>query len=186
MGKAKGRHQSLQSFRRCPGAAKGVPMATDPLVQPAYGAKLDMSTSMSYADYLHLDDVLSAQHPLSPDHNELLFIVIHHVTELWLKLALHELMAARERIRQDDLQPAFKMTARVSRTLEQMIAGWTVLATLTPSEYSIIRPHLGHASGFQSYQYRLLEFVLGNKNEVMIQPHQHRRDRLSLLEAQLR
>ena len=161
-------------------------MSSDPLVRSAYGARLDMSTSMSYADYLHLDDVLSAQHPLSPDHNELLFIVIHHVTELWLKLALHELMAARERVRQDDLQPAFKMTARVSRTLEQMIAGWTVLATLTPSEYSIIRPHLGHASGFQSYQYRLLEFVLGNKNQVMIQPHQHRRDRLSLLEAQLR
>ena len=161
-------------------------MSSDPLVRSAYGARLDMSTSMSYADYLHLDDVLSAQHPLSPDHNELLFIVIHHVTELWLKLALHELMAARERVRQDDLQPAFKMTARVSRTLEQMIAGWTVLATLTPSEYSIIRPHLGHASGFQSHQYRLLEFVLGNKNQVMIQPHQHRRDRLSLLEAQLR
>ena len=161
-------------------------MSSDPLVRSAYGARLDMSTSMSYADYLHLDDVLSAQHPLSPDHNELLFIVIHHVTELWLKLALHELMAARERVKQDELRPAFKMTARVSRTLEQMIAGWTVLATLTPSEYSIIRPHLGHASGFQSYQYRLLEFVLGNKNEVMIQPHQHRRDRLSLLEAQLR
>jgi len=161
-------------------------MSSDPFVRPAYGARLDMSTSMSYADYLHLDEVLSAQHPLSQDHNELLFIVIHQVTELWLKLALHELMAAREQVKQDDLSPAFKMTARVSRTLEQMIAGWTVLATLTPSEYSIIRPYLGHASGFQSHQYRLLEFVLGNKNEVMIQPHQHRGDRVSLLEAQLR
>ncbi|MBM4422348.1 MAG: tryptophan 2,3-dioxygenase [Chloroflexi bacterium] len=151
-----------------------------------YGAKLDFSKAMSYGDYLHLDEILSAQHPLSPDPNELLFIVIHHVSELWLKLALHELAQAREHVKQDRLAPAFKMTARASRVMEQLISGWNVLSTLTPSEYSLIRPFLGNSSGFQSYQYRALEFVLGNKSEVMMKPHEHRPELYSMLEAELR
>ncbi|HLB50428.1 MAG TPA: tryptophan 2,3-dioxygenase [Anaerolineales bacterium] len=153
--------------------------------QSDYGARLDFSKAMSYGDYLHLDEILSAQHPLSPDHNEMLFIIIHHVSELWLKLALHELLAAREHVKRDHLPPVFKMTARVSRVIEQLINGWNVLSTLTPSEYSLIRPYLGNSSGFQSYQYRTLEFVLGNKNEVMMKPHQHRPELYAMLDKEL-
>lgn len=150
-----------------------------------YGAKLDFARAMSYTDYLDLDALLSAQHLRSTNHNEMLFLVIHHVTELWLKLILHELNAARERIKADDLMPSFKMTARVSRILEQMINAWSVLATLTPSEYLQFRGTLGSASGFQSYQYRLLEFILGNKNAVMLKPYKHRSDIYGLLEHEL-
>lgn len=150
-----------------------------------YGARLDFSSAMSYGDYLHLDEILTAQHPLSENHNEMLFIVIHHVSELWLKLALHELNQARESIKADNLPPAFKMTARASRVMEQLISGWDVLSTLTPSEYSLFRPLLGNASGFQSYQYRMLEFVMGNKNAVMIKPHEHRDDLHQLLDEEL-
>jgi tryptophan 2,3-dioxygenase len=150
-----------------------------------YGAKLDFSSAMSYGDYLHLDEILAAQHPLSTNHNEMLFIVIHHVSELWLKLALHELSAARENVKADNLPPAFKMTARASRVMEQLISGWDVLSTLTPSEYSLFRPLLGNASGFQSFQYRMLEFVMGNKNDVMIKPHAHRPDIYEQLNEEL-
>lgn len=152
----------------------------------AYGAKLDFARSMSYGDYLGLDDLLAAQRPHSANHNEPLFIIIHHVMELWLKLILHELRAARERIKHDDLRPGFKMTARVSRILEQMVNAWTVLSTMTPSEYLQFRGMLGNASGFQSYQYRLLEFVMGNKNAVMLKPHAHRPDIYAILEQELR
>lgn len=151
----------------------------------AYGAKLDFEGAMSYGDYLDLDALLSAQHLRSTNHNEMLFIVIHHVMELWLKLILHELNAARERIKQDDLMPSFKMTARVTRILEQMTNAWTVLATLTPSEYLQFRGTLGNASGFQSYQYRLLEFMMGNKNAVLIKPHEHRVEIYEILEWEL-
>ena len=151
-----------------------------------YGARLDFSSAMSYGDYLHLDEILTAQHPLSDNHNEMLFIVIHHVSELWLKLALHELNQARENIKNDNLPPAFKMTARASRVMEQLISGWDVLSTLTPSEYSLFRPLLGNASGFQSYQYRMLEFVMGNKNAVMLKPHEHRDELHHLLDEELR
>ena len=161
-------------------------MAQEQTTRSDYGAKLDFSKDMSYSDYLALDEVLTAQHLLSTNHNETLFIIIHQVSELWLKLALHELSAAREQIKQDNLPPAFKMTARASRVLEQLINAWTVLSTLTPSEYSLFRPLLGNASGFQSYQYRLLEFVMGNKNEVMIRPHQHRLDLFVVLDKELR
>lgn len=140
------------------------------------GAQLDYSSSMTYGDYLHLDEVLGAQRPLSDNHDELLFIVQHQTSELWMKLMLHELRAARERVRVDDLAPAFKMLARVSRIMEQLVHAWDVLATLTPSEYSSLRPHLGASSGFQSYQYRQIEFLLGNKNRVMLEPHAHRPD----------
>lgn len=138
-----------------------------------HGAKLDFSRDMSYGDYLALDELLHAQHPLSPDHNEMLFIIQHQTSELWMKLMLHELYAARDQIRRDDLPPAFKMMARVSRIMAQLVQSWDVLATLTPSEYSSFRPMLGHSSGFQSYQYRMIEFVCGNKNEVMTRPFRH-------------
>ena len=143
------------------------------------GAKLDFDDDMSYGDYLSLDSVLDAQHPLSSDHNEMLFIIQHQTSELWMKLMIHELRAAREQIRRDDLPPAFKMMARVSRIMEQLVHSWDVLSTLTPSEYSVFRPFLKSSSGFQSYQYRIIEFMLGNKNEVMTRPHRHKPDLLA-------
>src|SRR3989440_3511144 len=143
------------------------------------GAKLDFSREMSYADYLHLDEVLNAQHPLSPDHNEMLFIVQHQTSELWMKLMLHELAAAVRCIAGDQLGSAFKMLARVSRIMEQLVHAWDVLATMTPPEYSAIRPYLGASSGFQSWQYRSIEFLLGNKNATMLKPHEHRAERLA-------
>ena len=146
-----------------------------PIPTPGWhDAKLDFSTSLSYADYLSLDVVLGAQRPLSPDHNEMLFIIQHQTSELWMKLALYELRGALEAVHQDHLPPAFKMLARVSRILEQLVQAWTVLSTMTPSEYTAMRPYLGTSSGFQSYQYRQLEFVLGNKNVQMLKPHAHR------------
>ncbi|GAB1435044.1 tryptophan 2,3-dioxygenase [Sphaerotilus sulfidivorans] len=147
------------------------------------GAQLDFSGDMSYGDYLQLDRILNAQKPLSPDHNELLFIVQHQTSELWMKLMLHELGAAVDAVARDQLQPAFKMLARVSKIMEQLVHAWDVLATMTPPEYSAIRPYLGHSSGFQSWQYRCIEFSLGNKNAAMLQPHAHRPDLLATVEA---
>ncbi|MDY0328956.1 MAG: tryptophan 2,3-dioxygenase [Thiomonas sp.] len=147
------------------------------------GAQLDFSQSMSYGDYLHLDELLGAQHPLSPAHNEMLFIIQHQTSELWMKLMLHELHAALDNIRADALQPAFKMLARVSRIMEQLVHAWDVLATMTPSEYTALRPYLGSSSGFQSWQYRCIEFLLGNKNAAMLRPHAHRPERLAMVEA---
>jgi tryptophan 2,3-dioxygenase len=152
---------------------------------PMNGAKLDFDNDMSYGDYLALDTLLGAQHPLSPDHNEMLFIIQHQTSELWMKLMLHELAAARAQIHADHLPPAFKMLARVSRIMAQLVHGWDVLATLTPSEYSAIRPYLAHSSGFQSHQYRLIEFMLGNKQESMMRPHRHKPETHALLEAEL-
>jgi tryptophan 2,3-dioxygenase len=134
----------------------------------------EFAGEMSYGDYLHLDRLLDAQRPLSGNHNEMLFIIQHQTTELWMKLALHELRAAQARVQADDLDPAFKMLARVSRIMAQLIQAWDVLSTLTPSEYTDFRAHLGRSSGFQSYQYRLLEFTLGNKDRTLAAPHQHR------------
>jgi tryptophan 2,3-dioxygenase len=140
------------------------------------GAHTDFSASMSYGDYLHLGKLLDAQHPLSPHHNEMLFIIQHQTTELWLKLVIHELKAAIAHIRGDDLAPAFKMMARVSRIMAQLIQAWDVLSTLTPSEYLDFRGALGRASGFQSHQYRAVEFLLGNKRPEMLAPFRHRAD----------
>ena len=140
---------------------------------------------MSYGDYLSLDTLLAAQHPLSPDHNEMLFIVQHQTSELWMKLALYELHAALAAVRRDDLPPAFKMLARVSRILDQLVQAWSVLATMTPSEYTAMRPYLGASSGFQSHQYRQIEFLLGNKNEQMLKPHAHRPNVLAEVKATL-
>ncbi len=147
------------------------------------GAQLDFSRDMSYGDYLHLDQVLSAQHPLSPEHNEMLFIVQHQTSELWMKLMLHELHAAVRSVAADQLPEAFKMLARVSRIMEQLVHAWDVLATMTPPEYSAIRPYLSNSSGFQSWQYRQIEFMLGNKNPAMLKPHEHRPELLAAVRA---
>ncbi len=149
------------------------------------GAQMSFDGRMSYGDYLQLGSILNAQHPRSSAHDELLFIVQHQTSELWLKLALHEIDAARESIHQDNLQPAFKMLARVSRIFEQLNNAWDVLRTLTPSEYTEFREDLGQSSGFQSHQYRLIEFALGNRNLAMLKPHAHREDLSELLEREL-
>ena len=146
-------------------------------------AKLDFSRDMNYGDYLHLDDVLGAQHLRSGAHDEMLFIIQHQVSELWMKLLLHELQAAIGAVAGDHLQRAFKMLARVSKIMEQMVHAWDVLATMTPPEYSTIRPSLASSSGFQSWQYRQIEFLLGNKNAAMLKPHSHRADLLAQVQA---
>jgi tryptophan 2,3-dioxygenase len=146
-------------------------------------AQLDFSRAMSYGDYLQLDAILNAQKPLSPDHNEMLFIVQHQTSELWMKLMLHELDAAIACIARDELPPAFKMLARVSRIMDQLVHAWDVLATMTPPEYSAIRPYLASSSGFQSWQYRCIEFRLGNKNAAMLKPHEHHAGRLAIVRA---
>ena len=146
-------------------------------------AQLDFAGSMSYGDYLCLDQILSAQHPRSPAHDELLFIVQHQTSELWMKLLLKELSSAIEDVRATRLPPAFKKLARASRIMEQLVHAWDVLATMTPPEYSAIRPYLGPSSGFQSFQYRCIEFALGNKNAAMLKPHAHRPERLALVEG---
>ena len=146
-------------------------------------AQLDFSRDMSYGDYLQLDAILGAQKPLSPDHNELLFIVQHQTSELWMKLMRHELSAATACVARDELAGAFKMLARVSRIMEQLVHAWDVLATMTPPEYSAIRPYLANSSGFQSWQYRCIEFALGNKNAAMLRPHEHRPDLLAQVRA---
>ena len=146
-------------------------------------AQLDFSQSMSYGDYLHLDEILSAQHPLSPAHDEMLFIIQHQTSELWMKLMLHELRAATACIAREELPDAFKMLARVSRIMEQLVGAWTVLSTMTPPEYTRMRPYLASSSGFQSAQYRCIEFALGNKNPAMLKPHAHHPTRLAEVEA---
>jgi tryptophan 2,3-dioxygenase len=150
------------------------------------GIHTDFSEGMSYGDYLKLDVLLSAQEPISGEHDELLFIIIHQVMELWLKLLNRELDTALDHIRADELQPSFKCFARITRIQEQLIQAWTVLSTMTPSDYLRFRPSLGRSSGFQSWQYRLVEFKLGAKDEMKIAPHRHRPEILSLLEATYR
>jgi len=151
-----------------------------------HGAKMDFSEAMSYGDYLGLDQILTAQHPRSPNHNEMLFIIQHQTSELWLKLMLHELQAVRTSMRAGQLPPAFKMLARVARIMDQLVHAWDVLATMTPPEYSAIRPYLGASSGFQSHQYRELEFILGNKNAALLAVHQSAPQAHAILERELR
>ncbi|MDG6079158.1 tryptophan 2,3-dioxygenase [Erythrobacter litoralis] len=131
-----------------------------------------MTQGVTYSSYLDLDRILAAQHPVSGAHDEMLFIVVHQASELWLKLCLHELFAARDRIIVDDLRPAFKMLARVARAQGQLIQSWDVLSTMTPHDYSTVRPHLGGSSGFQSAQYRMMEFLLGGRNPDMVTMHE--------------
>src|SRR5258706_619430 len=150
-----------------------------------YGAQVNLADEMTYGRHLMLDQLLSAQQPLSTDHNEWLFIIQHQTTELWLKLALIELRAACAAIAADQLPIAFKTLARVARIMEHLVHAWGVLVTMTPSEFSAIRPHLGSGSGFQSWQYREIEFVLGNKNAATLKAHAHRADLHAQLEAAL-
>ena len=138
---------------------------------PMAGIHWDLGKSISYSQYLQLDKVLSAQKPMSGQHDEMLFIVIHQASELWMKLCLHELAATRAQIRSDDLEPAFKMLSRVARAQAQLIQSWDVLGTMTPADYGRFRDSLGQSSGFQSWQYRELEFMLGNKDARMIEVH---------------
>jgi tryptophan 2,3-dioxygenase len=139
------------------------------------GVQRDFSKAMSYGDYLCLDQVLSAQKPLSVPfrHDEMLFIIQHQTSELWLKLMLHELRSARQLLREDDLRPALKRLARVKYIQAQLTEQWSVLATLTPSEYAEFRQFLATSSGFQSWQYRAVEFILGNKNRDMLPVFDH-------------
>lgn len=132
----------------------------------------DLKDAMSYGGYLKLDTLLSAQQPISDEHDEMLFVIIHHVAELWMKLVLHETEGGMAHLRRDEVGPALKMFARVSRIQEQLIAAWDVLATMTPADYLAFRDKLGASSGFQSFQYRSLEFRLGNKNAALVKVHE--------------
>ena len=158
-------------------------MSEPPYDPAAEGAQMSFDGRMSYGDYLGLERILSAQSPLSDAHDEMLFIIQHQTSELWMKLAIHELRSAIEAIREDRLQPAFKMLARVSRIFEQLNGAWDVLRTMTPSEYTSFRDSLGQSSGFQSHQYRAIEFLLGNRNIAMLKPHAHNADTTAILEA---
>jgi tryptophan 2,3-dioxygenase len=146
----------------------------------------DLSESLSYSQYLNLDKLLDAQHPLSYQHDEMLFIIIHQVSELWMKLCLHELGATVDCVRRDDLGPTFKMLARVSTIQQQLLHSWDVLATITPHDYSAFRNTLGKSSGFQSPQYRMLEFIIGNKNADTIKVFRGNPQTYELLERALR
>ena len=144
-----------------------------------------MPRDVTYSSYLDLDCILSAQHPASAAHDEMLFIIVHQASELWLKLCLHELNAARAEIAADDLRPAFKMLARVARAQNQLIQSWDVLSTMTPADYSEVRPHLASSSGFQSAQYRLMEFLLGGRNPDMVTMHEATPEVAAALRAEL-
>ncbi|MEM7667154.1 MAG: tryptophan 2,3-dioxygenase family protein [Pseudomonadota bacterium] len=135
-----------------------------------------MASDVTYSSYLDLDKVLSAQHPSSDAHDEMLFIIVHQASELWLKLCLHELTEAREHIERDELRPAFKMLSRVARAQTQLIQSWDVLSTMTPHDYSQVRPFLGSSSGFQSAQYRMMEFMLGGRDAKHIRLHEKTAD----------
>ncbi|MCO4842655.1 MAG: tryptophan 2,3-dioxygenase [Yoonia sp.] len=158
---------------------------TPPYDPSAEGAQMRFDGRMSYNDYLGLDLVLEAQKPRTSTHDEMLFIIQHQTSELWMRLVLHELATARQSIADGQLQPAFKMLARVAKIFEQLNNAWDVLRTMTPSEYTAFRDDLGQSSGFQSWQYRLIEFTLGNRNHAMLQPHAHRPDIMAKLEAEL-
>jgi tryptophan 2,3-dioxygenase len=149
------------------------------------GAQMAFDGRMSYGDYLRIDQILNAQHLLTSAHDEMLFIIQHQTSELWMRLALHEIDAARQAIAADQLRPAFKLLSRVSRIFEQLNSAWDVLRTMTPADYTRFRDGLGQSSGFQSWQYRLIEYAVGNRNTAMLRPHAHRPDILAKLEAEL-
>ncbi len=137
------------------------------------GAKMSFRDAMLYGDYLGLDAILNSQHPLSDAHDEMLFIIQHQASEVWMRLIIHELTHARLAIREGNLPQAFKMLTRVARIFEQLNGAWDVLRTMTPSEYTAFRDDLGASSGFQSMQYRLIEFMLGNRNTNQMKMHEH-------------
>ncbi|WP_430464341.1 tryptophan 2,3-dioxygenase [Tabrizicola sp.] len=149
------------------------------------GAEMSFDGRMSYGDYLQIDRILDAQRLLTGAHDEMLFIIQHQTSELWMRLALHELDAARAAIAADRAPEAFKMLARISRIFEQLNSAWDVLRTMTPSDYTTFREGLGQSSGFQSWQYRLIEYAVGNRNLAMLKPHAHRPDLTAKLEAEL-
>ena len=134
----------------------------------------ELGTSLSYSEYLGLDKLLDAQKPLTFQHDEMMFIIVHQTSELWMRLFRHELTGVLECVQKDNLDPSFKMLARIARVQTQLTATWDVLSTMTPAEYSAFRNALGRSSGFQSVQYRLIEFMLGNKHPAMVDVH--RRD----------
>ncbi len=150
------------------------------------GIVTDLKDRMTYGSYLDLDRLLGAQHPVSvpQHHDEMLFIIQHQTTELWLKLVLHELGTARDRLAEDDLRSALKHMARVKHIQEVLTQQWSVLATLTPTEYAEFRGDLGNSSGFQSVQYRAVEFALGNKNERMLGVFRDHAENLAMLTAE--
>ena len=161
-------------------------MSRTPYNPETEGAQMSFDGRMSYGDYLRLDKILTAQAPLSDAHDEMLFIVQHQASDIWMRLVIHELMSVCEHIAKDDLAPSFKMLSRVSRILDQLNSAWDVLRTMTPSEYTTFREALGMSSGFQSFQYRAIEFLAGNKNAAMMRPHAHRPDIHAWLEGILR
>ncbi|GAB1478310.1 tryptophan 2,3-dioxygenase [Paracoccaceae bacterium] len=149
------------------------------------GAQMSFDGRMSYGDYLQIDRILDSQRLLTGAHDEMLFIIQHQTSELWMRLALHELEAARTMIAADRAREAFKMLARIARIFEQLNNAWDVLRTMTPSDYTTFREGLGQSSGFQSWQYRLIEYAVGNRNLAMLRPHAHRPDLTAKLEAEL-
>lgn len=148
-------------------------MSADAYNPGAEGAKMSFADAMSYGDYLRLEQVLDQQRPLSGAHDEMLFIIQHQTSELWMKLAIHEMAGARDAMNEGHMPQAFKMLARVSRIFEQLNSAWDVLRTMTPADYTRFREVLGPSSGFQSYQYRMIEYILGNRNSNMLKPHAH-------------
>jgi tryptophan 2,3-dioxygenase len=160
-------------------------MTTCPFNPADDGAEMAFDSAMSYGDYLRMDAVLGAQHLLTGAHDEMLFIIQHQTSELWMRLALHELDAARRLIAADRVREAFKMLSRIARIFEQLNNAWDVLRTMTPADYTTFRDGLGKSSGFQSHQYRLIEYAVGNRNLAMLRPHAHRPDLTAMLEAEL-
>ncbi len=158
---------------------------TTPYDPATEGAQMSFDGRMSYGDYLQIDRILGAQAPLTGAHDEMLFIIQHQTSELWMRLALHEMDAARRALAEDRAREAFKMLARIARIFEQLNNAWDVLRTMTPSDYTTFRDGLGQSSGFQSWQYRLIEFATGNRNTALLAPHAHRPDLLARLEAEL-
>ena len=150
------------------------------------GAQMSFAEDMSYGDYLALDPILGAQRMRSTAHDEMLFIIQHQTSELWMRLALHELSHARRHLQTGAFAPTFKMLTRVARIFEQLNGAWDVLRTMTPSEYTQFREDLGASSGFQSHQYRLIEYILGNRNMAMLKVHEHRPDLHRMLSQELR
>ncbi len=140
------------------------------------GAKMSFNKDMSYGDYLQIDRVIDSQRLLSTAHDEMLFIIQHQTSELWMRLVLHEVGAARALLMAGRFEPAFKMLSRIARIFEQLNSAWDGLRTMTPSDYTAFRDALGHSSGFQSHQYRLIEYALGNRNTHLMKVHEHRPD----------
>ena len=160
-------------------------MTKKPFDPTTDGAQTDFSKKMSYGDYLHIDTILDQQHCLSEAHDEMLFIIQHQTSELWMKQVLHEMNAARRALELEDLPNTMKMLSRVSRILEQLNNQWDVLRTMTPADYTQFRDTLGMSSGFQSYQYRMIEYIFGNRNTNMLKSHEHTPDAYNKLKEEL-